>query len=443
MKSNDLALLIGEIKNGGPSPLIDGQPEPLPILFKDEMEQTAGKVTTSVFGEPALATLVTTSYRIQLLLRRGGKDLCHSYWYRVNFGSWRWQEPDGFIVAGIETSCPEFPEHKTNKNGPPATWQTYFISPEGERRLLYEAVVNLTQYHHHQEKRFADWKEVVSPSGDPEKAQPAIVFFGYKLMLVKKSPGIVDLEALWQLSTDPLEAAKGSGGNIPEESPFHPSKATRMTEKIAVSKVTKGTSHARKVKKVLKSAISAGSQVKGAVETAQKAAGVVSSFSGVAGKGAAATAGEMGRGLAQGVTLCVKCGAPLRAGALFCGRCGHHLGEAIIEEIKDQAKGKVEDAVVERIEQALETDEDAGKGEDMAKKSSQKTSKKTPKKKVSTSKSSPAGRACPNCATSVKAEWKFCPQCMQALPLNCPQCGQEIQAGWKFCPHCSAKLEGD
>jgi len=87
MKANDLAILMAEIKNGGPSPVIADQPELVAIIFGDEMEMTAGKVVTSVFGEDALATIVVTSYRRMLLLRRkGSRDLCYSYWHKIDFG---------------------------------------------------------------------------------------------------------------------------------------------------------------------------------------------------------------------------------------------------------------------------------------------------------------------------------------------------------------------
>lgn len=291
MKAYDLAILMAEIKNGGPSPVVADQPEPMPVIFGDEMEMTAGKVVTSVFGEDALATIVVTSYRRMLLLRKGDRDLCHSYWHKINFGDWRWREPDGFTVAGIETTFPEFSEQIT-ENGSPATWRIYFVSPTGERRLLEEATVYLSQYHYHQQHRYVKWREMISPDGSADKAQFAGVLLAYKLILDKQTPGIVDLEALWRLHTDPMEAAQEPGGIIPEASPFHPSKATRATKQVTVSKVSKGTSPARTAKKVLKTAISTGSQVKGAIETAQKVAGLVGSFGASAsGLGAATASG--------------------------------------------------------------------------------------------------------------------------------------------------------
>jgi hypothetical protein len=403
MKANDLAILMSEIKNGGPSPVIAGQPEPLAILFRDEMEMTAGKVVTSVFGEDALATIVVTSYRRMLLLRhKGGRDLCCSYWYKIDFGNWRWKEPDGFLVAGVESTFPTASEQAT-KLGPTATWHTFLVSPDGEQRLLEEVTVHLNQYHYHQQDRYAAWDEMITMPNGKQYIAASLLVHG-KLSEGKDTPGIVNLETLWRLHTDPLEAAQQSGGYIPEESPFHPSKATRATEKIAVSKVSKGTTFTRKAKKVLKTAISTGSQVKGAVETAQKVAGLVSSVgAGTTGSGAAITPEGGGSGIVPGVTPCIKCGTALRSGALFCGKCGHRLGEAI----------KVEDAAVEEIEQALDTEKPAEKK---------------------------SARKCPNCGAPVNGRWKFCPECADPLSLDCPNCGEEVQPDWKYCPHCTKEL---
>lgn len=440
MKANDLAILMAEIRNGGPSPVIADQPEPMAIIFGDEMEMTAGKVVTSVFGEEALATIVVTSYRRMLLLRRkGGRDLCCSYWHKIDFGSWRWKEPDGFLVAGVESTFPTASEQAT-KMGPTATWQTFLVSPEGEQRLLEEVTVYLNQYHYHQQDRYAAWDEMITMPSGKQYIAASLLVHG-KLSLGEETPGIVDLEALWRLHTDPLEAAQQSGGYIPEESPFHPSKATRATEKVAVSKVSKGTSFARKAKKALKTAISTGSQVKGAVETAQKVAGLVSSVGAdAAGPGAAVAPGDGGSGIMPGVTPCIKCGALLGSGALFCGKCGHRLGEAIVEEVKDQIKGKVEDAAVEKIEQVLDTEERVEKKATSAKKSTPSSKKKTTPKKTSEPKISKAVTKCPNCEEPVTAGWKFCPECSQPLPLTCPQCGKEVQPDWKFCPQCTNAL---
>ncbi|RJP53681.1 MAG: zinc ribbon domain-containing protein [Anaerolineaceae bacterium] len=425
MKAQDLAILIAEIKNGGPSPVVADQPQPMAALFGDETEMTAGKVMTFVFGEEAFATLVVTAYRRLLLLRKGGKDLCYSSWHKIDFGNWRWQEPDGFLVAGIETTFPELSDQIT-KNGPPASWQVYFVSPTGERRLLEEVTVHLSMYHYHQQNRYVLWKEKISPTGKLEHEQFAFVFFGYKILLDKQTPGIVDLEALWRMHTDPMAATRQAGGFIPEASPFHPSKAKRTT-KVTASRVSKGTSSGRIARKVLKIAIGTGSSVKGAIETAQKVAGLVNSFNPSA-AGPGKVIGQVGDKLPP-VSLCARCGSPLGSGALFCGKCGYRFGEAVVEEAKDQVEGKVEDAVVEKIEEMLDPGDQVERKQSRSQKGKPASTPKGTQQQI-------ADAQCPHCGTPVRLGWKFCPECARQLPLVCRNCSKEVQPDWKFCPEC-------
>ena len=413
MDAHNIAILMSELQNGGPSPLIADKPAPMPILFGDEMEMIAGKVVTAVFGENALVTIVVTSYRRMLLLRpKRGKDLCYSFWHKIDFGNWKWEEPDGFVVSGVESTFPTFSDAAT-KMGPTATWQSFLTGPAGDKRQLIEVTVHLNQYHYHQQNRFASWNEMISLSSGHEYL--AATLLGAKMATGEKTPGIVDLHALWQLHSEPLQTAQRSGGFIPEESPLHPSKATRKTGKITVSKISKGTRYSRKAKKAIKTAISTGTQIKGAVETAQKVRDVISTV-GAPGQTSAALQGSGDPGIQLNIGLCAKCGAPIRANALFCGKCGHQLGEAIVNEIKDQVQGKVENKIIEKVEQTLESDDQ--------------------KEQIK----SDQGSNCPNCKAPVDHRWKFCPECAFPLILKCAQCGEEVQPDWKFCPYCTEKL---
>jgi membrane protease subunit (stomatin/prohibitin family) len=49
--------------------------------------------------------------------------------------------------------------------------------------------------------------------------------------------------------------------------------------------------------------------------------------------------------------------------------------------------------------------------------------------------------ACPNCATQIPADSKFCPSCGQPLAKNCTNCGAALAPGAKFCPECGTKVE--
>ena len=49
-------------------------------------------------------------------------------------------------------------------------------------------------------------------------------------------------------------------------------------------------------------------------------------------------------------------------------------------------------------------------------------------------------KACPNCASQIPGESRFCPQCGTAQALHCAACGHANAAGSRFCAQCGAKL---
>ena len=108
----------------------------------------------------------------------------------------------------------------------------------------------------------------------------------------------------------------------------------------------------------------------------------------------------------------------MRPGALFCGRCGKKLAEAVKDEVKDQIRGKAEDLLTEKAKELLD------------------------------SKAEPVGRSvtvgstrnCPGCEGPVEPEWVVCPFCTENLTRTCPACGREMQPEWRFCPYCIVEL---
>jgi hypothetical protein len=86
--------------------------------------------------------------------------------------------------------------------------------------------------------------------------------------------------------------------------------------------------------------------------------------------------------------VCPACAAPQRAGAVFCGRCGHDL-----------AASELQPAV------AVE-----------------------------------AGPTCPACGRPVRERWKACPYCSARLVFECPRCGQRAKPHWRVCPYCECDL---
>jgi uncharacterized Zn finger protein (UPF0148 family) len=131
--------------------------------------------------------------------------------------------------------------------------------------------------------------------------------------------------------------------------------------------------------------------------------------------------------------VCFNCGAPLKSGAVFCGKCGTRLGEAAAEKAKEQ----IEDAVVEKVEGALDAEKEERPSGKAAKKKPQqeKLSEKQVEQRNTTTRTQ-----CPQCGRRVQKTWKFCPDCSAALERVCAQCGASVKPEWRFCPHCTASL---
>src|SRR5580704_5317960 len=52
-----------------------------------------------------------------------------------------------------------------------------------------------------------------------------------------------------------------------------------------------------------------------------------------------------------------------------------------------------------------------------------------------------ATKTCPNCASDIPGDSKFCPQCGSPQALLCAACGHANAAGSRFCSQCGAKLD--
>ncbi|MBN1813246.1 MAG: zinc-ribbon domain-containing protein [Anaerolineae bacterium] len=84
---------------------------------------------------------------------------------------------------------------------------------------------------------------------------------------------------------------------------------------------------------------------------------------------------------------CPKCGAVLRAGATFCGKCGTDLTSDSTTEAPKHEPGK-----------------------------------------------------CPTCGRDVDENWRACPHCSTKLIFECPKCGKRAEQHWKVCPYCETEL---
>ena len=52
----------------------------------------------------------------------------------------------------------------------------------------------------------------------------------------------------------------------------------------------------------------------------------------------------------------------------------------------------------------------------------------------------PILQPCPRCATQVRSNFAYCPNCGTQVAAACPNCRRPVEAGWKSCAYCGASL---
>jgi RNA polymerase subunit RPABC4/transcription elongation factor Spt4 len=52
----------------------------------------------------------------------------------------------------------------------------------------------------------------------------------------------------------------------------------------------------------------------------------------------------------------------------------------------------------------------------------------------------PVMKPCPNCSTTIKPGFAFCPNCGYNVAPACPNCRRAVEPGWKNCAACGAPL---
>jgi len=561
MADRNLKALRTEVIRFGPSPFVPNKEGPMLILFHNELESVVGTAETDVFGKPASAFLIITTFRIVLYKwNKHGDDEVRSYWFHIDCSDKPFHDEEGFLIAGVETSLHEYSMDEL-KNKPFFTWDTSYMNPDGGKKIAESVKIYPTLYNHHHENRYVDVNKTISIPGytpDGKESYPALMPFVVKFYAVRRGPmgrlKMIDLEVMHQ---SPEAATRMPAGEVPDDCELHESKATRPSTSYNVkSKIKKGTSkekkHTRKKerqpaaseakadpanqtlekqsepttqaqtvekeedkkpafkwKKMASTALDVGSKLKGGLDVIGKAASAAAASGAetikeITEKGAETVkkAGESIRETAQetlaeraasagsAVRICAACGAPMRSGSLFCGKCGQKIADRAVEEVKDHIKGKVEDAAVEKAKAMLDEEEKSTPTAEVdirskaISKSSLPANITKPLKKAGIKtlggladqvKADPAmldkikgiGPAsigkikeavadvpvqitpppavkqtkCRKCGQPVQMDWSFCPHCQEPVIKSCPQCGAEIQKEWKFCPMCTAQLE--
>ena len=534
MADQEKKAVRSEILKFGPSPYYPNDEKPYAALFHNEMEQTVGTADTEIFGKPATVFLLVTTFRIILFKYNKRKDdEVYSFWFDVDLSDDPFHDTEGFLVSHIKTAMPEYGFDESLQR-PYFTWHYNFYNPENVKKEAAFIKIFPVKYFYHQKQQFIDVLKPISIPGYKWKGEDTylgIVPFSGKFLVIKHSPmGTLKMVDLMLMHKSPEFASFHDAGSVPEECPFHESKATRPRESIHVkSKAKKGSSKNIKkeeknkkpaekkkedsLKKAAATALDVGSKIKGSWEVFSKAASAVTSSAAGSIKEAAAktaeSAEQAGKSLKQSVeetiskpgkaplSVCAACGAPMRPGALFCGKCGQKAAEKVVKEVKDQVKGKVEDRVVEKAKEFLEEKKSSEEmttrdtpikecglpknivtalensgikkmgeladqaAEDINTLSSLKgvgpaaikqikkaikeipvQVKEKPASQVDEKKSAKqrAVNKCLKCGKELQPDWAFCPYCQHPVRATCPKCGQKIEADWLYCPMCNTKI---
>ena len=534
MADQEKKAVRSEILKFGPSPYYPNDEKPYAVLFHNEMEQTVGTADTEIFGKPATVFLLVTTFRIILFKYNKRKDdEVYSFWFDVDLSDDPFHDTEGFLVSHIKTTMPEY-SFDENLQRPYFTWQYNFYNPENVKKEAAFIKIFPVKYFYHQKQQFIDVLKPISIPGYKWKGEDTylgIVPFSGKFLAIKHCPmGTLKMVDLMLMHKSPEFASFHKAGSVPEDCLFHEDKATRPRESVQVkSKAKKGTSENTKKegktkepaekekgdswKKAASTALDVGSKIKGGWEVFSKAASSATSSAAGSIKEAATktveSAEQAGKSLKQSLEetisksgkapliVCAACGAPMRPGALFCGKCGQKAAEKVVEEVKDQVKGKIEDKVVEEAKEFLEEEKspkeiaprdtpikESGllknivsaleKGgfktmgeladqaaEDISKLSSLKgvgpaaikdikkaimdvpaQVKEKPDPQIDKKKSSKqrAINKCLKCGKELQPDWAFCPYCQHPVRATCPKCGQKIETDWLYCPICNTKI---
>ena len=537
-----------EILKFGPSPYYPNDDRPIIALFHNEMEDTVGIVETDIFGQVAAVFLLITTFRMILYKYNKKKDdEVYSFWFNIDLTEDPFHDPEGFQIVRIETTLPVY-GFDDSLQRPFFTWKSVYYNSENVKKEVANIKIFPTKYHYHQKREFVDVLKPISIPGfkyEDKDTYLGIIPFTVKFFSVRRGPmGTLKMVDLMLLHKSPDFASFHEAGEVPEECKLHESKATRARESIKVKTRAKaGTSDKIQKKKeqrssevkdrkkkreaavesgetspeakkkkdswkqVASTALDVGSKLKGGWDVFSKAASAAASTTAGSIKDLAEktvdSAEKTGKTIKDSIektvsdgskipvkpaNICIACGSPLRAGALFCGKCGQEVVEKIKDEVKDQIQGKIEDSAVEKAKELLKEDsqpkDDKAMREVMIKDSGlpknivtslesggfktmgeladrlkedkdslstikgigpaaikkiKQAVRNIPAKKSRDTKS--AGKKCVKCGKDLHPDWVFCPYCQEPVDLICKKCGNIVQPDWNFCPMCKAKLD--
>ena len=148
--------------------------------------------------------------------------------------------------------------------------------------------------------------------------------------------------------------------------------------------------------------------------------------------------------------VCPECGAPLKSGVQFCGKCGHNLeaGEEEAPEVEAAAEETAGDqcpSCGQSVRQGVLFCGKCGHGLVEEKEAAPKPEVEEPAVEEPARAEPPAEGAvagtCLECGKPIEEDWQACPYCGTKTTAACPQCGKTTEPAWVVCPYCGEVLK--
>jgi predicted amidophosphoribosyltransferase len=147
--------------------------------------------------------------------------------------------------------------------------------------------------------------------------------------------------------------------------------------------------------------------------------------------------------------VCPECGAALRSGVQFCGKCGHSLGEeedeaAEAEPVAEETVGEQCPECGQSLREGVQFCGKCGHRLDAAEEEAAEPEAEEPPVEEAEQPEPTVEEAiadtCAECGKPVEPDWQVCPYCGKKTRAECPECGKAAEPDWVACPYCGASL---
>jgi predicted amidophosphoribosyltransferase len=402
ISQTDFEKLMENWSNGTPSPFYKRKErlrggEPIAVAtFADERVQWIGKVDTEMFStrnNKDFGVYMGIS-RYRVVFYRAAtvwSDLCRSYWFEIDTGGRTW-ERGRVRKKEYQAAGLARPRFKKGLVGRQILIAGNLTRVNGKVDTVFQYELSGLEWLNPQSGKFEGRK-------GQELYDQLIEAYDHRLP--------ISASALWLMANDSRRAIvtfASGGAALAKEG---------VEAEVAAAPVDESEAE--------EGPIAVATAVTGELEEgvcpqcgAQLRPGIA--FCGKCGYGFEEAKGEVPE--APGVE-CPKCGHPLKPGTQFCGRCGYRLGEE--EPAGPAAEEPVEEELTEPAGQDSVGPEETSEGQSPA--------------------DSRGGGECPECGKPLEEEWQVCPYCGTRLISECPGCGKSVEPEWVACPYCGAALK--